>query len=315
MALSSSETIVKSIQPRIEFWQIEDKSYELDINQYGYYNTVIIKYKNGTLKRSFEDLVRVYDEIAITYEEPNLNYEGAQLKAQAYLAAHVRDFGMTVKFKMLYTGKITVASFIKVQNPLTMSESLLYVYGTSINWSADNETLTCDVDCRYGPENPDNPEIPEYGLEYSNQQNADNSYVYSGNVPADITQAAQKMIGNLTDPTAKGAAIYNWVDQNVSYEFYTGNKYSTTEMLSVKRGNCYDTAHLIYDLCTAVGVKCEIWSGTYHFLDGNYAHLWNRIEQNGEMKFADTGRDSQNSIGHHGEGRYIISESLSAKNY
>ena len=112
MAMSSSETIAKSIQPRIEYWQMEDKSYELDINQYGYYNTVIIKYKNGTLKRSFEDLVRVYDEIAITYKEPDLNYEGAQLKAQAYLAAHVRDFGMTVRFTMLYTGKITPASFI-----------------------------------------------------------------------------------------------------------------------------------------------------------------------------------------------------------
>ena len=316
MALSTSEAIVKSIQPRIEYWQIEDKSYELDINQYGYYNTVIIKYKNGTLKRSFEDLVRVYDEIAITYNEPDLNYEGAQLKAQAYLAAHVRDFGMTVKFTMLYTGKITVASFIKVQNPLTMSESLLYVYGISVNWNADGETLTCSVDCRYGPENPDNPEIPEYGMEYTGGGGGvASSYVYSGSIPANIQEAARLMVGNLTDPTAMGAAIYNWVDQNIKYELYNGHKYSSEQMLTTKRGNCYDTAYLIYKLCTAVGVKCEIHSGTYHFLDGNWAHLWNEIEQNGKMVFADTGRNSQNSLGNHGQGRYIISDSCVAKNY
>ena len=318
MALSSSETIVKSIQPRIKYWQMEDKSYELDINQYGYYNTVIIKYKNGTLERSFEDLVRVYGKVAVTYKEPDLNYEGAQLKAQAYLAAHVRDFGMQVRFKMLYSGKITVGNFIKVQNPLTMSESLLYVYGINVNWSANNETITCDVDCRYGPENPDNPEIPEYGLGYSGSEgggSGGSSYVHSGAVSSNVTEAAKQMIGNLTDSTAKANAIYNWVDQNVSYEKYWGYKYSSSEVLTGKRANCYDTAHLIYNLCTAVGVKCEIHNGTYHFLDGNYGHLWNKIEQNGQMVFADTGRDSRNPIGQHGSGRYIVSDSCTAKNY
>ena len=192
-----------------------------------------------------------------------------------------------------------------------MSESLLYVYGISVNWSADGETLTCSMDCRYGPENPDNPEIPEYGLGYSGSQNAvDNSYV-----PADVAQAARKMNGNLTDPTAKGAAIYNWVDQNVKYEKYTNSRYSSSQVLTGKRANCYDTAHLIYNLCTAVGVKCEIHNGTYHFLDGNWAHLWNKIEQNGQMVFADTGRDSQNPLGQHGAGRYIVSDSCTAKNY
>lgn len=317
MTMSSSEAIAKAIQPRIEMWQLKEDSYDLDINQYGYYNTVIIKYKNGTLKRAFDDLVRVYGEIAVTYKEPELDREGAQLKAQAYLAAHVRDFGMEVKLSMIHTGKITVASFVKVQNPLTMSESLLYVYGQSIQWEGEGQTITCDLDLRYGPENPDDLEIPEYGLQYSNGSGSGSgsSFVYSGNVPADITQAAQAMVGNLTDPTAKAAAIYNWVDQNVKYQSYYGNNYSTAQVLTGKRANCYDTAHLIYELCTAAGVKCEIHNGTYHFLDGNIAHVWNKIEQNGQMVFADTGRQSRNPIGSHGSGRYIISDSCTSKNY
>jgi len=317
MAMSSSETVAKAVMPRIEYWQLKDDSFEVDINQYGYYNTVIIKYKNGTIKRSFEDLVRVYGEIPITYKEPELNYEAAQLKAQAYLAAHVRDFGMEVHATILHTGKITVASFVKAQNPLTMSESLLYVYGQSIQWDAEGQTIICDLDMRYGPENPDGLEIPEYGLGYTNSKSSgsDSSYVYSGNVPADVTQAAQKMVGNLTDPTAKGAAIYNWVDQNVKYERYTNSKYSSSQVLQVKRANCYDTAYLIYNLCTAAGVKCEVWGGEYHFLDETISHLWNKIEQNGKMTFADTGRLLQNPIGHHGDGRYIVSQGLREKNY
>ena len=317
MALSTSEAIVKSIQPRIELWQMEHNSLEIDVNQYGYYNTVIVKYKNGIVKRSYEELVRIYSEVPITYVEKELDYEGAQLKAQAYLAAHVRDFGMTVRFTMLYTGKITVGSFIKVPNPLTMSETLLYVYGINVHWSAENETLLCDVDCRYGPENPDDPEVPEVGATYSGGggSGSSSSFVYSGNVPADVSQAAQMMIGNLTDSTAKAAAIYNWVDENVVYEKYWNSRYSSTTVLQNKRANCVDTAHLIYDLCTAVGVKCEIWGGTYHFLDENIGHVWNKIEQNGQMVFADTGRTLKNPIGQHGSGRYIISQSLQQKNY
>ena len=53
----------------------------------------------------------------------------------------------------------------------------------------------------------------------------------------------------------------------------------------------------------------------YHFLDGDIGHLWNKIEQNGKMVFADTGRSNQNPIGNHGDGRYIISETCVAKNY
>ena len=317
MAMSKSEAIVKSIQPTIEFWQLKEDSYELNIDQYGFYNTVIIKYKNGELKRAYDDLVRVYGEVPITYEEPNLNYEGAQLKAQAYLSAHIRDFAMQIRATILYTGKITVASFLKVRNPLTMSESLYYVYGISVQWDAQGQTITCDLDMRYGPENPDNPEVPEYGLGYDGSVGeAGTNAVYSGNVSSDVAQAARQMFQGATNATQKAQMIYNWVDQNVSFQLYSDRRYSSSQILgSVRRANCHDTAYLIYDLCTAVGVKCEVWSGTYHFLDGTIGHLWNQLEINGQMVFADTGRDNRNPIGNHGEGRYIISGRCVAKNY
>jgi len=311
--LANSSRVQKSDIPTIDFWQLQDESYILDVNQYGYYNTVKIKYKNGVITKSYDDLVRIFGEMAITYDEPKLDYNGAMLKAQAYLSAHIRDFAMEIKATILHSGKITPANFIKLRNPLTMSEGLFFIQGTSIQWSADNQTLICDLDLRYGPENPDQPEIPEAGVSYTKSNSTQK--VASGNVSANIKKAAQEITAGLTDNDAKALAIYNWVDKYVKYEFYYNSKYSSEEVLQKKRANCWDTAYLIYKLCSAVDVKCEVWNGTYHFLDSTYGHLWNRIYYKGKMTFADTGRSSRNPIGQHGQGRYIISGSCIAKNY
>ena len=312
MAMSTSEGIVKDVRPLIEFWQMEEDSYELEVNQYGFYNTVVINYKDGTLKVAYDDLVRVYGEVPIEYDEPELDSVGASLKAQAYLSAHIRDFGMQVRLSMLGTGKITVASFIKVRNPLTMSESLFYVYGIQLNWSAKGQALTADLDMRYGPENPNPPEVPEVGATYDS---GGASQVYGGEVSADVATAAKQIIGNATSEIDKAQRIYDWVAYQVQYEFYYDNKYSTSEVLTGKRGNCYDQAHLVYELCSAVGVRCEIHGGEYQFLDGTYGHIWNQLPTASGMQFADAGRQSPEPIGQHGEGHYILSDSLQEKNY
>ena len=310
MAMSSSETIVKSIQPRIEYWQLLHDSVEIDVNQYGYYNTVIVKYKNGTVKRSFEELVRVYDEIPITYNEPTLNYEAAQLKAQAYLAAHVRDFGMQVRATILYTGKITVASFIKLQNPLTMSETLMYVYGMTIQWDAGGQTLTCDLDLRYGPENPDNPEVPEYGMEYTNSQSA-KSVV--GSVSGNVTDAAQQICGGAITNDQRAEMIYDWFAKNVKYRSYWNSEQSVSTTLQRKSANCVDSSLCFYELCTAAGIPCEIISGHLTSSDFSGGHWWCKVEYKGSMVIADVGRGIKRGLGKY-TGR-LTPGSVPKKNY
>lgn len=302
MAMGSSEAIVKAIQPRIEYWQLLEDSYELDVNQYGYYNTVIIKYKNGTLKRSFEDLVRVYSEVPVTYEEPDLNYEGAQLKAQAYLAAHVRDFGMQVRATIIHTGKITVASFIKMQNPLTMSESLLYVYGQSIQWDASGQTITCDLDLRYGPENPDNPEIPEYGLPGVSESSGSNTQV-TGSVSSNVSDAAAQMTNGCTTNEQKAEAIYNWFKQNVSYLTYYNSHHSVADTLKGTPSNCYDANIAAYQLLTAAGVPAKFIHGSY--TSGRvWGHYWLEVKMNGTWKRFDVGKSTKDGIGGASYGTY-----------
>ena len=313
MSMRTTEAITKQVYPLIEFWQMQEDSYELEINQYGFYNTVIINYKDGTLKKAYDDLVRVYGEIPIEYDEPELDSVGASLKAQSYLSAHIRDFGMQVRLSMLGTGKIIASSFIRVRNPLTMSESLFYVYGVQLNWSAKGQALTADLDMRYGPENPNPPEVPEAGATYDTSGGT--GEVYGGEISADVATAAKQMIGNATNEIDKAQRIYNWVAQNVQYEFYYDNKYSTSQVLTGKRANCYDTSMLIYELCSAVGVRCEVHTGNYQFLDGTYGHVWNMLPTASGFQFADAGRQSPEAIGVHGEGRGILSDSLMQKNY
>lgn len=312
MAMGSSEAIVKAIQPRIEYWQLLHDSYELDVNQYGYYNTVIIKYKNGTLKRSFEDLVRVYNEVPITYKEPDLDYAGAQLKAQAYLAAHVRDFGMQVRATILHTGKITVASFIKMQNPLTMSDTLLYVYGQSIQWDASGQTITSDLDLRYGPENPDNPEVPEYGMGYKGRKSS-NSGSVTGKVSANVSDAAQQMIGDAVTSDDKIERIYAWFAKNVPYKLYYDSEHSVSATLQGKASNCDDTTEAFYEICTAAGIKCEKIHGTLYGQTGTWGHYWCKVEYKGKMVIADVGRGAKAGLGKY-NGR-LSQDAVRKKNY
>lgn len=297
MAMSSSEAVVKAIQPRIEYWQLQHDSYELDINQYGYYNTVIIEYKNGKVKRSFEDLVRVYGEVPITYKEPDLNYEAAQLKAQAYLAAHVRDFGMQVRATILHTGKITVASFVKAQNPLTMSESLLYVYGMSVQWDAGGQTITCDLDLRYGPENPDNPEIPEYGLPYSNKTAGNDSLGVDGNVSAKVSEAAAQMTLGCTTNEERAEAIYSWFAKNVDYKLYWDSGHSVSETLQGRASNCYDAGICAYQLLTAAQVPARFIHGHLSTSTGSWGHYWLEVNMYGNWEIFDVGRGNKAGIG------------------
>ena len=312
--MANSSIVQKAITPKIDFWQLEDESYELDVNQYGYYNTVKVEYKNGTITKSYDDLVKVFGVIAVTYKEPKLDYDAAMLKAQAYLSAHIRDFGMELRATILHSGKIVPGTFVKLKNPLTMTEGLFFVQGISVQWSADNQTLISDLDLRFGPENPDGLEVPEAGTSYSSSGSA-----ASENVSANIAKAAQEITAGAMTEDDKAYAIYDWVDKYVKYDYYSGSRYSPTTMLTRKMGNCWDTAYLIYELCSAVGVRCEVWNGYYQFLDGTYGHLWNRIYYQGEMKFADTGYGGTGNIKRNPIGSYhggkILSGSCVAKNY
>lgn len=157
----------------IKLWQLQEDSYEMEVNQHGFYNTVYVKYKNGTVRESFDEYVGVYGEIPITYNEQNLDKTGAQMKAKAYLAAHVRDFNMSINLSMLTEGDIDIGDIVTVNNPKTLLNDIrikdgrdpeyLFVNGLSTNWEGDS-ILTTDLELKLAPVSPENLEVPSSGV-------------------------------------------------------------------------------------------------------------------------------------------------------
>ena len=129
------------------------------------------------------------------------------------------------------------------------------------------------------------------------------------NVGSDLSKAVAKITEGCNTEEQRAYCIYDWVDKYVSYKLYWGYKYSSNQVLTGHIANCYDTAFLIYNLCTKCKpkVRCEIYNGRYHFVDGTWDHLWNKLPYKNKMTFADTGRSGRNPIGNHGSGRYIVS--------
>lgn len=156
----------------VKLWQLEEDSYEMEVNQHGFYNTVYVNYKNGVVKESYDEFVRVYGEIPIRYKHPTLDKTNAIAKAKAYLAAHIRDFNMVVNLTMLADGDIDIGDIITVENPQTMNNAnriahnrdpeYLFVKGRSISWEGDQDIMA-DLECTYAPESPERKDVPTAG--------------------------------------------------------------------------------------------------------------------------------------------------------
>lgn len=157
----------------IALWQLEDGTYELEVSEYGFYNTVRVHYKNGTVTESYEDLVRVYGEVAIDYYDKKVDKTTAIMKAKAYLAAHVRDFDMSVKANLLHDADIDIGDIVTLENPQTMRDQYrkdqekrdpeyFFVMGNSISWDGDGP-ITNSIELRYGAKSPEKKEVPETG--------------------------------------------------------------------------------------------------------------------------------------------------------
>lgn len=160
----------------IALWQLEDASYEFDVNEYGFYNTVKVNYKDGTVTEAYTDYVRVFGEVPITYDEPTIDKTTAIMKAKAYLAAHIREFDMTLQASLLHDGDIDIGDIVTIENPLTLRDAIhstnkedpeyLFVMSNSISWQ-DDSLIKNDIELRYGPESPEKKEVQELGADYS----------------------------------------------------------------------------------------------------------------------------------------------------
>lgn len=145
---------------KIEKWMIEYPTFKLDVSQFGFANTVVVHYANGSVKESYEDLVAVFGEVKKEFKEPKKNKTQAVKLAKSKLATLLRDFSMEVSADILYSGKIIPGSFVNLINPVTDNKETYYVSGVSVSYDPKS-VLKCSLSLLFAPKNPEVSDIPE----------------------------------------------------------------------------------------------------------------------------------------------------------
>lgn len=216
----------------IKLWQLDEDSYELDINQHGFYNTVYVNYNKGTVKETFDDFVRVYGEVPITYNDKTVDKTTAQMKAKAYLAAHLRDLEMTVNATVLTEPDIDLGDIVTLDNPQTMQNTrkraeglkpeFLFVKGVNTSWEGDGYIET-DLEMQFSPTSPEKKEVPTHGTKNCSPSSETKTKSSSGNMVFNScgVSSDKKYVLSIAQPSAGRSGSYSY---NTTYATIFKNK-------------------------------------------------------------------------------------------
>lgn len=108
-----------SFIPIIEKNDILDNTIEKSWTTDGFYNTVEVSFSGGVIRQSYDVLVNQYGEHVWYYDFPDDDEETAMAKADALLSAHIRDYSLDIRMRIVYNPNITVGGWVKVPKTIT----------------------------------------------------------------------------------------------------------------------------------------------------------------------------------------------------
>ena len=113
-----------------------------------------------------------------------------------------------------------------------------------------------------------------------------------------IQTLANSLVAGKTSTWAKAEAIFNYVRNNIKYEYYADTRYKASGTLTYKKGNCCDHANLVVALCRAAKIPARYSHAQgCRFSSGLVAgHVWAQIYVDGIWYTADA-TSSRNSLG------------------
>ena len=121
--------------------------------------------------------------------------------------------------------------------------------------------------------------------------------VYKGQSSRTISELSQSLIKGLTSERAKATALYNYVRDYISYEFYYDTQKGAEGTLASGGGNCCDQAQLLVAMGRSVGMTVRFDTGYCTFSSGStYGHVWTQFLIDGSWINADP-TSTRNSFG------------------
>ena len=96
---------------------------------------------------------------------------------------------------------------------------------------------------------------------------------------AKIKSMVKSLTKGLTSSLDKAKVIFNYVRDNIDYEYYYDTHKGAVKTLTSKGGNCVDQTHLLVAMYRAAGLKARYVHGSCKFYDdGEYSgHVWTQV--------------------------------------
>jgi hypothetical protein len=109
---------------------------------------------------------------------------------------------------------------------------------------------------------------------YDQYMTAKGYCAYDSNVKA----KANSLVSGKKTTLEKARAIFNYIRDNIEYEFYSNTRYKATGTYANRRGNCCDKANLVVSMCRAMKIPARYSHAQgCRFSDGVYGHVWAQI--------------------------------------
>ena len=121
--------------------------------------------------------------------------------------------------------------------------------------------------------------------------------IYQSQPSKSIAELSKSLIAGLSTDRAKATALYNYVRDEIAYEFYYDTQKGAEGTLIAGSGNCCDQAQLLVAMARSVGLTVRFDTGYCHFSSGSwYGHVWTQFLIDGVWINADP-TSNRNSFG------------------
>ena len=183
--------------------------------------------------------------------------------------------GQTVELTIddeIYTGKTASNGYATIQASIALGK-----YNVSVTALGDNNYLPTSTSKTI------NVKLSKFGsgLNVKNTVSSLGAY-HKASKNCQVNNAKIKALvtsltSGLTNDIDKAKALFNYVRDNIWYDYYYDSHKGAVGTLNSGGANCADQAHLLIAMYRTAGFNARYVHGTCRFSDGWYGHVWTQV--------------------------------------